>query len=79
MEHSPGYITFGVTNQATGNGRKYILYAIPNIFSNHNAMKSKNKLQERKIIKITNTCRLISVLLNNQWITEEIKEEATNT
>ena len=29
----------------------------------------------KKTVKNTNTCRLNNMLLNNQWITEEIKEE----
>ena len=31
--------------------------------------------QEKKTAKNTNTWRLNNTLLNNQWITEEIKEE----
>ena len=35
----------------------------------------RNQLQEKKTVKNTNTWRLNSMLLNNQWINEEIKEE----
>ena len=35
----------------------------------------RNKLQEKKNVKNTNTWRLNNTLLNNQEITEEIKEE----
>ena len=33
---------------------------------------------KKKTAKITNTWRLNNMLLNNQWITEEIKEEMKN-
>ena len=47
---------------------------ISSIFSNHNAiwLEINNK---KKTTKNTNTLRLNNMLLNNQWITEEIKEE----
>ena len=44
---------------------------ISSIFSNHNAIRLN---QQEKTAKNTNTWRLNSMLLNNQWITE-IKEE----
>ena len=44
------------------------------LFSNHNAMELDNNYR-KKTVKITNTCRLNSTLLNNQEITEKIKEE----
>ena len=34
-----------------------------------------NQQKEKKTAKNTNTWRLNNILLNNQWITEEIKEE----
>ena len=43
------------------------------IFSNHNAIWPE--LKKKKLHKNTNTWRLNNMLLNNQWITEEIKEE----
>ena len=47
---------------------------ISSIFSDHNAIRLQ--INYRKIsVKYTNTRRLNSVLLNNQEITEEIKEE----
>nr|KAF6398705.1 hypothetical protein HJG59_010231 [Molossus molossus] len=47
---------------------------ISNIFSDHNGMKLEincNKNMQRHL----NTWRLNSMLLNNEWVTEEIKEE----
>ena len=44
------------------------------IFSDHNAKRLEISYRE-KTVKNTNTWRLISALLNNQEITEEIKEE----
>ena len=48
------------------------------IFSDHNAMRLEINYRE-KTVKNTNTWRLNSALLNNQEITEEIKEEIKNT
>ena len=45
------------------------------IFSNHNAIQLEIKTARKKTAKNTNTWRLNNMLLNNQWITEEIKEE----
>ena len=47
---------------------------IPSIFSNHNAMRLDINYRI-KSVKNTNTWRLNNTLLNNQEITEEIKEE----
>ena len=47
---------------------------ISSIFSNHNAMRLKINYR-KKMVKNTNTWRLNSILLNNEWITEEIKED----
>ena len=47
---------------------------ISSIFSDHNATWLEiNK--HKKMQKNTNTSRLNNMLLNNQWVTEEIKEE----
>ena len=54
---------------------------ISSIFSDHNAVKleinyRKKTVKKNKNKKINhNTWRLNNMLLNNQWITEEIKEE----
>ena len=47
---------------------------ILSIFSNHNAMRLEISYK-KKTVKNTNTWRLNNILLNNQWITEEIKEK----
>ena len=47
---------------------------ISSIFSDHNAMRLEMNYREKNV-KNTNTWRLNSTLLNNQEITEEIKEE----
>ena len=47
---------------------------ISSIFSDHNAMRLEMNYRE-KHVKNTNTWRLNNMLLNNQEITEEIKEE----
>ena len=45
------------------------------IFSDHNAMRLEIKYKKKKSIKNTNMWRLNNMQLNNQWITEETKEE----
>ena len=47
---------------------------ISSIFSDHNAMRLEINYREKNV-KNTNTWRLNNMLLNNQEITEEIKEE----
>ena len=47
---------------------------ISSIISDHNAMRLEMNYREKNV-KITNTWRLNNTLLNNQDITEEIKEE----
>ena len=47
---------------------------ISNIFSDHNAMRLEMNYREKNV-KNTNTRRLNNMLLKNQEITEEIKEE----
>ena len=52
---------------------------VSSIFSAQNAMRLeinyKKQNKKKKTLKNTNTWRLNNMLLNNQWITEEIKEE----
>ena len=50
---------------------------ISSIFSNHNATRLGINYR-KKSVKNTNTWRLNNTLLNNQEITEEIKEEIKN-
>ena len=47
---------------------------LSSIFSDHNAMRLDINYR-KKSVKYTNTWRLNNTLLNNQKITEEIKEE----
>ena len=47
---------------------------ISSIFCDHNAIRLEIN-SKKKTAKNTNTWRLNNMLLNNQWITEEIKEE----
>ena len=51
---------------------------ISSIFSEHNGMKLEINYR-KKNGKNTNTWRLNNMLLNNQWVNEEIKEEFENT
>ena len=46
---------------------------ISSIFSDHNAMRLELNYK-KKLQKNTNMWRLSNRLLNNQWVTEEIKE-----
>ena len=50
---------------------------ISSIFSDHNAMRLEINYQKKKknSVKSTNAWRLSNMLLNNQWIADEIKEE----
>ena len=47
---------------------------VPSIFSDHNTVRLDINYK-KKTVKNTNTWRLNNTLLNNQEITEEIKEE----
>ena len=47
---------------------------MPSIFSNHSAMRLEINYKT-KTARNNNTWRLNNMLLNNQWITEEIKGE----
>ena len=47
---------------------------IPCIFSDHNALKLEFN-HKRKFGKNANTWRLNSILLKNEWVNQEIKEE----
>ena len=48
------------------------------IFSDDNAVRLEIN-NKKKTAKNTNTWRLNNMLLNNQWITEEIKRKLKNT
>ena len=51
---------------------------VSSIFSDHKAMRLEINYRGKKTVKNTNTWRLNNMLLNNQEITEEIKEEIKN-
>ena len=70
MEHAPGEIIHEATTQVSVDFKKTEI--ISSIFSNHNAMKLEINYMKKTY---TSARRLSSVLLNNQWVTEEIKEE----
>ena len=50
---------------------------ISSIFSNHKRLKLENNLKE-KTPKHSKSWRLKSMLLNNEWVKNEIKEEIKN-
>ena len=47
---------------------------ISSIFSEHKGLKVKTNLKG-KTQKNSNSCRLNSMLLNNEWVKNEIREE----
>ena len=47
---------------------------ISSIFSDHEELKVETDLKEKNP-KHSKTCRLKSMLLNNEWVKNEIKEE----
>ena len=51
---------------------------VSSIFSDHNAMRLDINYRE-KFVRNRNTWRLNNTLLNNEEITEEIKEEIKDT
>ena len=50
------------------------LEIIPNILSDHNSVKSEINYR-KKSGKSTNMWRLNNMLLKNQWVSQEVKEE----
>ena len=70
--------TFSRTDHMLGHKAKLSKFKkieiISSIFSDHYAVRLKINYK-KKTVKNTNTWRLNNMLLNNQWITEEIKEE----
>ena len=51
--------------------------SISSIFSDHKRLKVETNLKE-KTPKHSNTWRLNSMLLNNEWVKNEIREEIKN-
>ena len=74
MKHSSGQIISWVTKKSL---KLRIIEIISGIFSGHKAMRLDISYGGGDLIN-TNTWRLNSVLLNNQEITEEIKEKTKN-
>ena len=64
-----------VTNQALVFKK---IESVSSIFSDDNAMRLDINYR-KKSVKNTNTWKLKNTLLNNQEITEEVKEEIKNT
>ena len=54
------------------------LEIIPNIFSDHKAMRLEMEYKKKKTIKNTNMWRLNNMILHNECITENIKDEIKN-
>ena len=48
---------------------------ISSIFSDHKGLKLERNLKEKKTQKHSNSWRLNNMLLNNEWVKNEIKEE----
>ena len=75
---STAHGTFSRTDHILGHksslGKFKKIEIIPRIFSDHSAMKLDINYR-KKTVKNTNTWKLNNTLLNNQEITEEIKEE----
>ena len=75
---SSAYGTFSRIDHILGHksslGKFKKIETLSSIFSNHSAMRLEISYREKNV-KNTNTRRLNSALLNNQEITEEIKEE----
>ena len=75
---SSAHGTFSRTDHMLGHkvslGKLKKIEIISSIFSDHNAMRLEINYR-KKTIKNTNTWKLNNMLLNNQWVTEEIKEE----
>ena len=63
-----------ILGQKSSLGKFKKIEIVSSIFSNHNAMRLDINYR-KKSVKNTNTWRLNNTLLNNQEITEEIKEE----
>ena len=71
MEHFPGQATSWVTNQASVNLRKLKLYQAS---SPTKMLWDDILIARKKTVRNTNTWRLNNTFLNNQQVTEEIKQ-----
>ena len=79
---SSAYGTFSrvdhILGHKSGLGRFKKTEIISSIFSYHNTIRLEIDDKKQKTAENTNMWRLNNVLLNNQQITEEIKEEMKN-
>ena len=73
---SSAYGTSSRTDHSLGKIKKTEI--ISSIFSNLNAMKLEINYRREKTVQHTNTQMLNNMLLHNQWITEETKDETEN-
>ena len=73
-EHRTLYRIDHILGHKSSLGKFKKIEIISSIFSDHNAMRLEMNYREKNV-KMTNTWRLNNTLLNNQEITEEIKEE----
>ena len=73
VEYSPRQITCGLLGHKASFGKFKNIEIKSSVFL-HNTMRSETNYQE-KTAKRDKHARLKNMLLNNQWITEEIKEE----
>jgi len=75
---SSAHGTFSRTDHILGHksglNRYQKIGIIPCLFSDHNALKLELN-HKRKVGKNSNTWRLKSILLKNEWVNQEIKEE----
>ena len=76
-EHSPGQITQWATRQASVNLK---LKSYPGSFlttrkGTRNQLQGEKQTNKKTPAITTNTQRLNNMVLNNQWVTENIKEE----
>ena len=71
-EHSQGLTIYWGSKLTSTNLRVYKFFS--SIFSDHNGMKLEIHLRKRNEKKLT-SWRLNTMLLNNQWVNEEIKRE----
>ena len=51
---------------------------ISSIFPDHKGLKLETNLKEKKKTKCSKTWRLNSMLLNNEWVKNECREEIKN-
>ena len=72
--HGPLSRIFQIVVYKTNFSKFREIKIISSLFSNHNEMKLEIK-HNKKTRKFTNMCRLNNLLLDNDWVNEEIKQE----